>query len=65
MKQKKKPKKGWESAFKEMNENGDDQLLISDVFEDENPVIGLKKMSDHSNQSPANDHKKKNNKTGS
>ena len=31
------PRKGWEKAFKEMNENGDDRLLIDDVFEDENP----------------------------
>jgi antitoxin MazE len=30
------PRKGWESAFKEMNENGDDQLLFNDVFENEN-----------------------------
>ena len=30
------PRKGWEKAFKEMNENGDDQLLFNDVFEDEN-----------------------------
>ena len=30
------PRQGWEDAFKKMNENGDDQLLINDVFEDEN-----------------------------
>jgi len=30
------PRKGWETAFKEMNENGDDQLLFDDVFENEN-----------------------------
>jgi antitoxin MazE len=30
------PRKGWEGAFKEMNENGDDQLLFNDVFENEN-----------------------------
>ena len=30
------PRKGWENAFKEMNENGDDQLLFNDVFENEN-----------------------------
>ncbi|MDP2724621.1 MAG: AbrB/MazE/SpoVT family DNA-binding domain-containing protein [Bacteroidales bacterium] len=30
------PRKGWEKAFKEMNENGDDQLLFNDVFETEN-----------------------------
>ena len=30
------PRKGWEVAFKEMNENGDDRLLFNDVFEDEN-----------------------------
>ena len=31
-----KPRKGWEKAFKRMAENGDDRLLISDVFDDEN-----------------------------
>jgi len=30
------PRKGWGIAFKEMNENGDDQLLFDDVFENEN-----------------------------
>ncbi len=30
------PRKGWEQAFKEMNERGDDQLLFDDVFENEN-----------------------------
>lgn len=30
------PRKGWEKAFKAMNEAGDDQLLMDDVFEDEN-----------------------------
>ncbi|MBW6483423.1 MAG: AbrB/MazE/SpoVT family DNA-binding domain-containing protein [Vicingaceae bacterium] len=30
------PRKGWEKAFKAMNENGDDQLLFNDVFENEN-----------------------------
>jgi len=30
------PRKGWETAFKEMNKNGDDQLLFNDVFENEN-----------------------------
>ena len=30
------PRKGWETAFKEMNENGEDQLLFNDVFENEN-----------------------------
>lgn len=29
------PRKGWEEAFKEMHENGDDKLLIDDVFNDE------------------------------
>ncbi len=27
------PRKGWDKAFQEMNNNGDDQLLIDDVFE--------------------------------
>ena len=31
-----KPRQNWEIAFKEMNDNGDDQLLINDVFEDDN-----------------------------
>jgi len=30
------PRKGWETAFEEMNKNGDDQLLFNDVFENEN-----------------------------
>ena len=30
-----KPRKGWEKAFREMNENGDDKLLMDDVFDDE------------------------------
>ncbi len=29
------PRKGWETAFKEMNEKGDDQLLFNDVFKNE------------------------------
>ena len=31
-----RPRKGWEKAFKKMADNGDDRLLINDVFEDEN-----------------------------
>lgn len=31
-----KPRKGWEEAFKNMHDNKDDELLIDDVFEDEN-----------------------------
>ncbi|MEK6482585.1 AbrB/MazE/SpoVT family DNA-binding domain-containing protein [Catalinimonas sp. 4WD22] len=30
------PRKDWDKAFKEMHENQDDQLLMDDVFEDEN-----------------------------
>lgn len=30
------PRKNWEKAFKEMHENGDDKLIIQDIFEDEN-----------------------------
>ena len=30
------PRKDWEIAFKEMSEKGDDQLLLNDVFENEN-----------------------------
>jgi hypothetical protein len=29
------PREGWAEAFKQMHENGDDVLLIDDVFEDE------------------------------
>jgi antitoxin MazE len=29
------PRKDWDTAFKQMRENNDDQLLMSDVFEDE------------------------------
>jgi antitoxin MazE len=32
-----KPRKGWEKAFEKMAENGEDNLLIDDVFDDENP----------------------------
>ena len=31
-----RPRKGWEKAFKKMADNGDDRLLINDVFDDEN-----------------------------
>ena len=27
---------GWEKSFKKMHANGDDKLLLTDVFEDEN-----------------------------
>jgi antitoxin MazE len=30
-----KPREGWAESFKEMAKNGDDSLLIPDVFEDE------------------------------
>ena len=30
------PRKGWEKAFKKMHENGDDNSLMADVFDDEN-----------------------------
>lgn len=32
----KKPREGWDEAFKKMAERGDDELLIDDIFEDEN-----------------------------
>ena len=32
----KKARAGWNEAFQEMHEAGDDQLLIDDVFGDEN-----------------------------
>lgn len=31
-----KPRQNWAKEFKKMNEKGDDQLMIDDVFEDEN-----------------------------
>ena len=27
------PRKGWDKAFKKMHENGDDRLLMEDIFE--------------------------------
>jgi len=30
------PRKNWDKAFEQMHKNGDDQLLINDVFDDEN-----------------------------
>ncbi len=35
LKPKTEPRKGWEKAFKRMHENGNDQLLIDDIFDDE------------------------------
>lgn len=29
------PRQGWDEAFKQMHQLGDDELLIDDVFEDE------------------------------
>jgi antitoxin MazE len=31
-----RPRKGWEKSFMDMHANGDDRLLLPDVFEDEN-----------------------------
>ena len=36
LKPKTTPRKGWDKAFKKMHKNGDDKLLINDVFKDEN-----------------------------
>jgi antitoxin MazE len=30
------PRKNWEKEFKRMHENGDDQLLFNDIFDNEN-----------------------------
>lgn len=30
------PRKGWDNAFKQLHKNGEDQLLMDDIFEDEN-----------------------------
>ena len=35
LKPKSEPRAGWETAFKKMHEDGDDNLLINDFFEDE------------------------------
>ena len=35
LKPKSEPRAGWETSFKKMHEDGDDNLLISDFFEDE------------------------------
>lgn len=35
IKPKTEPRKDWEKSFKKMHENGDDQMLLNDVFEDE------------------------------
>jgi antitoxin MazE len=32
-----KPRKGWEKAFMDMHASGDDNLILPDIFEDENP----------------------------
>lgn len=31
-----KPRNGWEKAFKDMHANGDDKLIMPDIFEEEN-----------------------------
>lgn len=36
IKPKQEPRKNWENAFKKMHKNGDDQLLIDDIFNYEN-----------------------------
>lgn len=36
IKPKPEPRKGWERAFKQMHELGEDKPLMNDVFEDEN-----------------------------
>jgi antitoxin MazE len=36
LKPKSQPRLGWEKAFEQMHQNGDDTLLIDTVFEDEN-----------------------------
>jgi antitoxin MazE len=30
------PRKGWDKQFKKMHQEGEDQLLLGDIFEDEN-----------------------------
>ncbi|MBU3715338.1 MAG: AbrB/MazE/SpoVT family DNA-binding domain-containing protein [Ferruginibacter sp.] len=36
LKPKSEARKGWEKAFKKMHDNGDDKLIVPDVFGDEN-----------------------------
>ena len=36
LKPKTEPRKNWDKAFEKMHENGDDKLLMDDVFENEN-----------------------------
>ena len=40
-----KPREGWEASFKMMHEQGGDELLIDDIFEDE--VEGLHEEENH------------------
>lgn len=35
LKPKAEPRKGWEQAFKKMHDNGDDKILVPDLFDDE------------------------------
>lgn len=35
LKPKREARKNWEKAFKKMHENGNDQLLMNSIFEDE------------------------------
>jgi antitoxin MazE len=35
LKPKTKARDGWDEAFKKMHENGDDRLIINDLFKDE------------------------------
>jgi antitoxin MazE len=35
LKSKTEPRAGWDNAFKNMHDSGDDQLLIQDVFDEE------------------------------
>ena len=30
------PRKGWDKAFQKMHKNGEDSLILDDVFDDEN-----------------------------
>lgn len=36
LKPKQQARKGWENSFKQMHENGDDKLIMPDIFDDEN-----------------------------
>ena len=45
LKSKSEPRRGWEKAFQKMHKNGDDKLLMNDVFKNENLNNNLKALT--------------------